>query len=269
MSTPDAPAGLSTQEALQRLRAHGPNQLDDAEHRGLLSTLRHIDSEPMFMLMLAAAGIYLVLGDLGEGALLAFFALVTLGLVVFQKRRSERALDALRTLSAPSVRVRRQGIEQRIASRDLVPGDVLLVSEGERVAADGRLLQATHLAVDESLLTGESVPVSKGVATTDNTVHAGTLVVAGHALVAPEEFPMALTVFLALGAWRLAKVKVLAHAVGRTPCGQQRRARGHLRPVPPGPRRAGPAPGLRECPGRPGLAGAGRGASRVPPNAAR
>lgn len=285
MSTPDAPAGLSTQEALQRLRAHGPNQLDDAERRGLLSTLRHIGSEPMFMLMLAAAGIYLVLGDLGEGALLAFFALVTLGLVVFQERRSERALDALRTLSAPSVRVRRQGIEQRIASRDLVPGDVLLVSEGERVAADGRLLQATHLAVDESLLTGESVPVSKGVATTDNTVHAGTLVVAGHALVAvtatgrqtrlgqigqslagiditptplqrqlrhwmrrfalgalaacavivtwyglregqwlqgllsaialgmamlPEEFPMALTVFLALGAWRLAKVKVLA-----------------------------------------------------------
>ncbi|WP_165456600.1 HAD-IC family P-type ATPase [Aquabacterium lacunae] len=210
MSTPDAPADLSPQEALQRLRAHGPNQLDDAERRGLLSTLRHIGSEPMFMLMLAAAGIYLVLGDLGEGALLAFFALVTLGLVVFQERRSERALDALRTLSAPSVRVRRQGIEQRIASRDLVPGDVLLVSEGERVAADGRLLQATHLAVDESLLTGESVPVSKGVATTDNTVHAGTLVVAGHALVAPEEFPMALTVFLALGAWRLAKVKVLA-----------------------------------------------------------
>ncbi|MEY4429465.1 MAG: hypothetical protein RLZZ182_2154, partial [Pseudomonadota bacterium] len=279
---------LSRQEAAQRLRLHGPNQIEDARPHGVLHTLRLMGSEPMFLMMLLAAGIYLVLGDLGEGALLACFALVTLGLIFFQERRSERALEALRSLSAPSVRVMRDGQPQRIAARELVPGDVMLVSEGERLAADGRLLQASHLAVDESLLTGESVPVSKSTepaSPADDRVHAGTLVVAGHATVEvtatghqtrlgaiglslaridttptplqqqlrrwmrrfalgalaacivivawhglrqgqwlqglltaialgmamlPEEFPMALTVFMALGAWRLAKVQVLA-----------------------------------------------------------
>ena len=290
--------GLDSAEAARRLARHGPNELEDREHRGLGRTLRGIATEPMFLLLLVAAALYLALGDLGEGLLLAFFALITVGLVIFQERRSERALDALRVLAAPQARVRRDGVEQRLPARDLVPGDVFLVAEGERVAADGLVREAVGLASDESLLTGESVPVGKhpwaGDAASapvpddgghDPHVSAGTLVVSGHAVVEvlatgratrmgaigaslatietaatplqrhlqrlvrgfglaaastslalaawyglsrgdwlqgvlsaialgmamlPEEFPMALAVFLALGAWRLARIQVLS-----------------------------------------------------------
>jgi Ca2+-transporting ATPase len=291
--------GLSDDEAARRLASHGPNEIADWQRHGLLSTLRGVFAEPMFLLLLVAAAIYLVIGDLGEGLLLAFFAVVTVGLVIFQERRSEHALDALRVLASPHVRVVRGGQVRRIAARELVPGDVFLVGEGERLAADGILREAGGLAVDESLLTGESVPVrkvaSQGPAAGagservggDDTpyVYASTLAVAGHGAVEviatgggtrvgrigaslaaievaptplqrhlrrlvqvfggaaiaasaalvvwyglqrgdwmqgvlsaialgmamlPEEFPMALTVFLALGAWRLAGIKVLS-----------------------------------------------------------
>jgi len=109
--------GLSEDEALRRLSTHGPNEIEDRERHGLLSTLRGVATEPMFLLLLAAAAIYLVLGDLGEGLLLAFFAAVTVGLVIFQERRSERALDALRGLASPQVRVVRGGQVHRIAAR--------------------------------------------------------------------------------------------------------------------------------------------------------
>ena len=297
--TPITPAaGLGSEEARRRLAEHGPNEISDQESHGLLSTLRGIATEPMFLLLLVAAAIYLLIGDLGEGLLLAFFALVTVGLVIFQERRSEHALDALRVMAAPQVRVLREGQVQRVPARELVPGDLFLLAEGERVAADGRLREAVGLSADESLLTGESVPVRKQLAAagpvdTDARpggddlplVYAGTLVVAGHGLaevvstggktqvgrigaslasidaaptplqkhlhrlvqifglvalgtsamlvcwyglvrgdwmqgllsgialgmaMLPEEFPMALAVFLSLGAWRLAKVKVLA-----------------------------------------------------------
>lgn len=301
MDLPAPATGLTEEEALRLLAVHGPNALQDRERHGLPATLRSVAAEPMFLLLLAAAGIYLLLGDLGEGLLLAGFAVLTVGLVILQQRRSEHALDALRQLAAPQVRVRRGGQVRRIAARDLVPGDLFLVVEGERMAADGVLLEAAGLSVDESLLTGESMPVHKraagpmvdGPATEacapggDDTpwVFAGTLAVAGHALVQvvatgrltqvgrigaslagietaptplqrqlqrlvqvfglvallfsaalvlwhglwrgewmqgllaaialgmamlPEEFPMALAVFLALGAWRLARIQVLS-----------------------------------------------------------
>ena len=306
MTTPASPAepthpGLSSEEARRRLAEHGPNEITDRESHGFLVTLRGIATEPMFLLLLAAAAVYLLIGDLGEGLLLAFFALVTVGLVVFQERRSEHALDALRVMAAPQVRAWRDGRVQRIPARELVPGDLFLLGEGERVAADGRLHEAVGLSADESLLTGESVPVRKqahaapqGSGTAGEPrpggddqpqVYAGTLVVAGHGLaevvatggltqvgrigaslagieaaptplqgqlkrlvqvfgwvalvtssllvlwyglvrgdwmqgllsaialgmaMLPEEFPMALAVFLSLGAWRLARLQVLA-----------------------------------------------------------
>jgi P-type Ca2+ transporter type 2C len=141
-------AGLSEDEARRRLSSHGPNEIEDREQHGLLSTLRGVATEPMFLLLVAAA-ICLVLGDLGEGLPLAFFALVTVGLVIFQERHSEHALDAARTGFAHV---------RRIAARELVPGDFFLVGEGERLAADGIAREAGGLAVDESLLTGESSP---------------------------------------------------------------------------------------------------------------
>jgi magnesium-transporting ATPase (P-type) len=192
---PSARLGLDSQEALARLRHFGPNRIEDARRGGIFDTLRGVLAEPMFLLLIVAAGLYLALGDLGEGLLLGFFALVTVGLVIFQERRSARALRALRALAVPQVQVLRDGRVVRIPSTDLVPGDWFLIDEGERIAADGVLREATGVSVDESLLTGESVPVRK-IALADGmpndeqrqagddrpVVLAGTLVTTGHGL---------------------------------------------------------------------------------------
>lgn len=99
------PTGLSTREARQRQIRYGPNDIESKQRHGLLCTLRSVATEPMFLLLLVCAVLYLAIGDPGEGLLLAFLALVMVGLVVFLERRSERALDALRALAAPRVRV--------------------------------------------------------------------------------------------------------------------------------------------------------------------
>ena len=116
MASPTTLIGLASQEAGHRLAQHGPNELEDREKQGLARTLAGVATEPMFLLLLAAAAIYLLLGDLGEGLLLAFFALVTVGLVIVQQRRSARALDALRALAAPQVRAIRDMIQARLHS---------------------------------------------------------------------------------------------------------------------------------------------------------
>jgi Ca2+-transporting ATPase len=184
--------GLSSTEAARRLARDGPNELADRERTGLAGTLRAVATEPMFALLVVAAALYLAIGDLGEGLLLAAFALLTVGLVILQERRSERALDALRELAIPYVHVLRDGALKRLPTRDLVVGDAVRIDEGERVAADAVVRRAQALQVDESLLTGESVPVRKRAATTsvetdeapggEDTPHlyAGTLVVGGH-----------------------------------------------------------------------------------------
>lgn len=117
--------------------------------------------EPMFALLIFAAGLYLVFGGLGEGLFLAGGAAVSIGLVVLQETRSERALAALKALAAPTVRVRRAGAERRIPDREIVPGDLMIVSEGERLTADARLVDGDILDLDESILTGEAVPVTR------------------------------------------------------------------------------------------------------------
>ncbi len=115
----------------------------------------------MFLLLLAAAGLYLTLGDVGEGLFMVAGAVVTIGLVVLQEGRSERALAALRQLAEPFARVIREGAERRIPVLELVPGDVILIGEGERLPVDGLLIAGDALTVDESALTGESGPVIK------------------------------------------------------------------------------------------------------------
>jgi len=298
MPSSPQPTGLRDDEIAALRAQHGPNALEDRERQGWGRTLRGVATEPMFLLLLGAAGIYLLLGDLGEGLLLGLFAVVTVGLVVWQQRRSAHALDALRELAAPQVRVQRNGQTLRLPTQDLVPGDVVWLAEGERVPADADLGEAVDLRVDESLLTGESVPVRKRAlqpgpapialppgGDDSPRVYAGTLVVSGHGwarvsatgrhtqvgrigaslpaieplptplqqhlrqlvrvfgllalltsgllllwwgvtqgdwmrgllsaialgmAMLPEEFPMALAVFLALGAWRLSRIQVLA-----------------------------------------------------------
>lgn len=122
--------GLDAAEAARRLAASGPNELPRAAGRGLLRIVFETLHEPMFLLLVGASVLYLVFGDLGEGLFLVAGAIASVGLVVVQEARSERALDALRDLAQPSARVIREGVERRIPARELVPGDILLIGEG-------------------------------------------------------------------------------------------------------------------------------------------
>ncbi|MBW4049040.1 MAG: cation-translocating P-type ATPase [Proteobacteria bacterium] len=291
--------GLSTAESAQRLQSEGPNLLPGSTPKTLLSIVLGVLREPMFLMLLVAGSIYLLLGDGAEAVFLLAFVFVVIGITLTQERKTERALESLRDLSAPRALVIRDGKETRIAGRDVVRGDLLVLNEGDRIAADAQLIQG-QLTADESLLTGESVPVDKraieelhelpapggdstaalfastvvtkgtglaivqttgsatavgriGVALTSTEVadsglqgSSRTLIrnltlialalatslvltdwlwdgrplleslLAGIALamaILPEEIPVILTVFLALGAWRLSKSKVLTRRV--------------------------------------------------------
>ena len=134
--------GLTQAEAEEGLRVHGPNIVDRQETKGFVQTLIEVLSEPMFLLLIGAAAVYMLLGDMSEGLLLSAFALFSIVLVIVQNRRSEHALEALRALSSPHARVLRDGVTCVIDATEVVPGDVLLIAEGERIAADGILRRA-------------------------------------------------------------------------------------------------------------------------------
>ncbi len=286
--------GLSSDEAARRLIADGPNELPGGGPRSLGAITRHVLGEPMFLLLLAASGIYITLGDVREALVLSASIGVILAITIVQERRTENALAKLRDLSSPRALVVRDGTEQRVAGRDVVVGDVILLREGDRVPADGILSSAVALSIDESILTGESLPVDKQPQTAEpappapldprSEVSSSTLVVRGFGTaritatgartrigqigralesvtsgvsplyrevrrivrlvaiaalllcilvavfygasngdwlggalvgitlamgVLPEEFPVVLTVFLAMGAWRISKSRVL------------------------------------------------------------
>ncbi|MEA5097452.1 MAG: cation-translocating P-type ATPase [Burkholderiaceae bacterium] len=155
--------GLSQTEARRRLEADGPNELPSAKPRSLFAIAWAVLSEPMFLLLSACGGIYLFLGNLQDALILLGSVVVVLGLSFSQERKSERALEALRDLSSPRALVIRDGAQQRIAGREVVRGDIIMLSEGDRVPADALLLDGHSISLDESLLTGESVPVQKMV----------------------------------------------------------------------------------------------------------
>jgi len=155
------PVGLTSEEARRRLAAHGPNALGEDRRRSLLVSLIEVVREPMLALLLAAGALYIALGDLQEALALLVAVVGIITLSVLQQRKTERAVGELRALAAPSARVVRDGAPRMIPAREVVPGDVTLVAEGERVPADGWVRAATNLRLDESLLTGESAPVDK------------------------------------------------------------------------------------------------------------
>ena len=153
--------GLTETDARARLATEGPNELSQPDRRTPLRIVLEVLREPMFSLCIGGGVIYLVLGDVKEALILLGFALLSLAITVVQETRTERVLEALRNLASPRALVIRDGVRKRISGREVVRGDVILLAEGDRVPADALLLEATDLQADESLLTGESVPVRK------------------------------------------------------------------------------------------------------------
>jgi Ca2+-transporting ATPase len=155
--------GMTSTEAAERLAAEGFNELRRTQNRTLLRIAYDVVSEPMFGLLIAAGLVYLALGDRAEALLLLVFASISVTIAIVQEARSERVLEALRDLTSPRALVVRDGEQKRIPGREVVRGDLLLLAEGDRVPADALLVCASDLMTDESLLTGESVPVRKRV----------------------------------------------------------------------------------------------------------
>ncbi|MEI8241839.1 MAG: cation-translocating P-type ATPase [bacterium] len=185
--------GLSEQEATARLAQDGANELPTQKKRGIFTIACEVVREPMFLMLLAAGGLYLVMGEPADALMLLGFVFVVMAITVIQERRTERALDALRELSSPRALVIRGGVRRRIPGREVVRGDRVVLAEGDRVPADAILRWGVNLCVDESLLTGESVPVRKAPAPEAQTlsrpggddlpgVFSGTLVTAGQGI---------------------------------------------------------------------------------------
>ena len=192
-NSPPPFAGLSDAEAAARLRAEGANELPQAQHRTTLRIAGEVLREPMFALLIGAGIVYLLLGEPIDALTLLAFASLNVIITVMQDARSERVLEALRDLTSPRALVIRQGERKRIPGREVVRGDMLVIAEGDRVPADARLLSGHDLQADESLLTGESVPVRKTAGTAHDQptrpggddlpfVYSGTLIVRGQGI---------------------------------------------------------------------------------------
>ena len=292
--------GLSKAEAEERLKTEGYNELPSSKKRSTFQIALEVFKEPMFLLLVACGVIYMVLGELQEALMLLGFVFIIMGITIYQERKTERALEALRDLSSPRALVIRDGEQIRVAGREVAREDIIILAEGDRVPADGEIIWSSNLSVDESLLTGESVAVRKRASGKESgkmekpggddlpSVFSGTLVVSGQGVarviftggkteigkigkalesvqdedtplqketgklvkvlaivgvclcamvvviygltrgnwmqgflagiafamsILPEEFPVILTVFLALGAWRISQNRVLTRKV--------------------------------------------------------
>lgn len=296
-------SGQTSLEAERIIKESGFNELPTAKKRGMIKIALEVVKEPMFLLLVACGVLYLLLGDIKEALLLLGFVFVIITITFIQERKTERALDALRDLSSPRALVIRDGKEIIIPGREVVIGDIIILKEGDRVPADALILQSINLSADESLLTGESVPVRKIETNTQDEktfadripggddqpfIYSGTMIVQGQCLakvlatgqnteigkigkaigsveiedtllkketgrlvkniavigvslclvvilimglirgewlqgflagltlamaMLPEEFPVVLTIFLALGAWRISKKNVLTRRI--------------------------------------------------------
>ncbi len=282
-----ASAGLTSEEAARRLQTFGLNEIASPRKSGLGRIILTTVREPMIGLLLVCSGIYFFVGDTAEAILLSVSIGVILAIHIYQEKKTERTLESLRKLSSPRTIVLRDGKRHRISSRELVPGDIIYLEEGDRISADAKVLSSNGLLVDESLLTGESVPVRKQVGE-NSDLSSGTLLNRGHAVaevmatgnrtklgaigksvslsvneptrlqretkqlvrifgaiglflcaiiaiiatkrfddwtqgvllgiatamsLLPEEFPVIITIFLAMGAWRISKKNVLTRKI--------------------------------------------------------
>jgi len=184
-----SPAGLSSAEAEQRLAQYGPNELQETRRISPWAILLEQFKNVLIIILLIAVGLSAVLGHGVEAIAITVIVLFAVGLGFIQEYRAERAIEALRQMTAPTATVLRDGDDVELPARHLVPGDVILLEAGDRVPADARLIEAINLQVEEAALTGESVPVEKhaapladphlGVGDCRNMVYAGTVVTYG------------------------------------------------------------------------------------------
>ena len=179
--TTELPSGLTQDEAKARLAADGPNELGANQRRTVFAIAGEVAREPMFLLLLGAGAIYFAMGDPHEALILLGFVVIIMMITILQERRTENALEALRDLSSPRALAIRDSVPTRIPGREVVREDILILAEGDRIPADGVVLQAHELATDESMLTGESEAVVKFA--DGGIVFAGTLVVRGQGMI--------------------------------------------------------------------------------------
>jgi len=169
--------GLSEEEVGPLLAKFGPNEIPADAKKSIRSSIGSVIREPMITLLIIAGVISFILAERIDGFLLISTVFIIIGISLFQERRTEKALSALRTLAAPLALVIRSGVRVRIPANRIVPGDLIQLLEGDRIPADAELIESKFLSIDESLLTGESVPVAKNAL---DLVFTGTLVVRGH-----------------------------------------------------------------------------------------
>ena len=153
--------GLTQKEAAEKIEKEGYNELPSSKPKSLFNIAVSVVKEPMFLLLVACGTLYLTLGDIHEGLMLLSFVFVIMGIEFYQEKKTEKALDALKDLASPRALVIRDGETIRISGKEVVTGDIVILKEGDRVPADGIVMSSTNLLADESLLTGESVPVRK------------------------------------------------------------------------------------------------------------
>ena len=153
--------GLSSKEVLESRAKYGMNMMKKEKKESLFSKVLNVFKEPIFLLLLITASIYFILGEVGDGIIMLCFILFISGIEFFQEQKTDKALEALNTLSALNVKVLREGKIQEIDSKDIVMGDIILLGEGDKVSADGILLECQGLGMNESILTGESEVVYK------------------------------------------------------------------------------------------------------------
>lgn len=186
-------SGLSSEQARQLQEQFGKNELIPQKRSSFFRKAAGIVGEPMFLLLIAAAVIYFILGEPRDGAVMLIFVVAIISIDIIQEWKTDKTLNALKDLSAPHITVIRDGAEVVIASSDLVPGDLMLISEGVKIPADGEVIKASDLCVDESSLTGEALGVWKVAAAIapreksdywrKDYCYAGTLVIHGSALI--------------------------------------------------------------------------------------
>lgn len=188
----DVGDGLSVPMAAERLQRYGPNELRAAEKISALSLLIAQLKNVLIIILLIAVGLSAVLGHTVEAIAIGIIVLFAVILGFIQEYRAEKALDALKKMASPTATVVRDGEEQQIPARDVVPGDLLVLQTGNRIPADARVIESVNMKVDEAALTGESLPVEKHAETLDtpelplgdrrNMLYAGTAVTYGRGI---------------------------------------------------------------------------------------